>query len=314
MKSFEQDFDESSLSGNSKLPERIGFINLKNNSVDEEMLAATLKMNPSSGNVKSLRIKRTSRLKTLTPAVSLPNLQEIRIESEHLRDYQAVADICTLKDLSLGVKDGRGPIPDLSHLQIENIGINTTIKEEPAIIGRIKSVRSMVLGTWPLPTLDDLGKLTLISLEVKGNRILESGNLDCRNLDYLSFRGCSQLKSVQGVEARRVFIDTCRKLDLRTISGQRISELSLENMKKIESLDFFGNCPNLKKFSVSATRLGPECVLQIAAAKQLNFAGLYGSALPVRELKLLSNLAPQLIVTDGMKSFRAGEEIPNGTE
>ena len=310
MNSFEQDFDESSLSGNSKLSEHIGFINTRGTPVNEEQLEVTLRMNPYSGNVKSLRIKSKSHLKTLIAATALPKLQEICIESEHLRDYQILAALKGLRRLSIGVKRRKAPIPDLSHSQIEQLGISTAIEEEPATIGRIKSLRRMVVQAWPAHNLEALGNLALISLEVKANRILESGKLDCRNLEYISFRGCSQLRSVRGIEAKKLFVDTCRKLDLKTISGRWITELSLENMKRIESLGFFGNCPNLRKFEVAATRISSQCIWEIAAAKQLTFAGLYGCALPVRELRVLSTLSPQLIVTDGMKSYRAGQEIP----
>lgn len=310
MKCIEQDLEETSVSGNSKLPERIGLINTRGISVDEEHLIAVLKSNLSSGNVKSLRIKPSSRLKTVAVAIPLTNLQGMCIESEHVGDYQALAGLPSLKKLTVSAKRRTARIPDLSHSQIEHLGIDSSMREEPTIIGGIKSLRLMVIGTWPSQTLEALGRLTLNHLEVKGSRISETGKLDCRELTFLAFRGCSRLTSVRGVESEKFDIDTCRKLDLRTISGSRITHLILRNMKKIERLGFFENCPELKKLEVTASRLHPECLLEVAAAKQLTFAGLYGHALPVRELRLLSTLAPQLTVTDGMKSFRAGKEVP----
>lgn len=310
MKSSEQEFEETSLSANSNLTEHIAFVNDRGVAVDEEQLVGVLKLNPSNTKVVSLRIKPSSRLETLAVALPLTALRKLRIESRCIRDYGVLTDLSGLRGLSIGVERRKAGIPDLSHSQIEELGMSSTITGEPAIVARMKSLKSVVLRTWPSHTLEALAGLTLRNLEVKASKISESGRLDCRNLAFLTFRGCSQLSSVRGVEAERFDIDTCRKLELRTISGSRISELLLCNMKKIERLGFFANCPNLKKFEVTATRLSPECVLEIAAAKQLTFAGLYGSALPVRELKLLSTLAKQLTVTDGINSFRGGQEVP----
>src|SRR5207244_2101714 len=128
-------------------------------------------------------------------------------------------------------------------------------------------------------------------------------------LNYIACRGCTKLASVCGVDAETVEIDNCRKVDLRTLSSERIKSLQLVNMKQIDDMGFLRNCQNLENLVLVGTRLTPSCVPQIAAVRQLKRAELYGFALKEQDLRRLSTLAKDAVITNGLKTFRRGLEV-----
>lgn len=305
---MEQEIEESTITQRTALFERTALVNTRGKPVDEEHLITALQQNPSGSKVVSLHVSETSLLKTLGVALPLKNLQHVRIASRHLCDYQALRALGGLRELTVEVQRRSVPLPDLTQSKIAQLGIGPTLKNEPAMIGGMKSLRTLVLMyAWPESTLRALSPLTLISLEIKTCTITEIAELDCRELAFFACRGCVRLVSAHGVDAENVDADTCRKLDLKTLSGERIKVLALRNMKRIDDMGFLKNCPNLEELEVAATRLSPDCVTQIAAAKQLARADLYG--LKKQDLQLLSTLAKDAVITNGWNTFRGGLEV-----
>lgn len=305
---MEREIEESAITERTALSERIALVNTRDTRIDEERLFKALHANPLRTKVVSLHITDSSRLNTLAAVKPLTDLQEVRIASSRLRDYRALPTFATLRILDIAVRRRSVPLPDLSRLLITQLGIGPTLKDEPAMIGSMRSLRVLVvMYVWPESTLHALRPLGLTSLEIKTSTISGIGELDCRELALVACRGCAQLVSAHGVDAESVDIDTCRKLDLNTLSGEKIRVLALRNMKRIENMEFLKNCPNLRELEVTATRLSPDCVPQIAATKRLALADLYG--LKKKDLQRLSALAREAVITDGLNTFRGGFEI-----
>ncbi|HKS36067.1 MAG TPA: hypothetical protein VJW76_02685 [Verrucomicrobiae bacterium] len=302
--------EESTITERTALSKHSALVNTRGKPVDEDRLIAALQRNPSGSKVESLCVSQTSLVRTLAVAAPLRNLRFIRISSRQLRDYQALQALPGLIELDVAVQRRLVSLPDLTHSNIAQLGIGPTLQGETEMIGRMRSLRVMVLMyVWPESTLQALNALNLTVLEIKTSTISEIGELDCSKLAFFACRGCARLVSVHGVDAEKVDIDTCRKLNLNTLSGKRINVLGLRGQKRIDDMEFLKNCPNLKELEVAATRLSSDCVPQIAAVKQLTRAELYGFALDKKDLQRLSSLAKNTVVTDGLNTFRGGLEV-----
>jgi hypothetical protein len=268
-----------------------------------------LKENKNSRFIRGVRVTESSRLPNLEFLQALPQLEDLWIESKAIRDFSGVVLADKLYSLKILIPRRTLPLPDLAATRLREFSISATKSEDIACIGRMTSLKTLVVLHWPQRNFEGLEHLALDEIILKGPQVVELSGLQRKAFKLVSCGLCTKLESVDCIDMERLNVERCLKLNLKSINSVVLVKLDLRDMVELGSLEFLDGCPNLQDLVITATKLRSPDLLPVIKLKKLQRFLLPPKALSVATMKKLSSDVPNAIISDGLNAYRDGTQV-----
>ncbi|WP_116811352.1 leucine-rich repeat domain-containing protein [Steroidobacter cummioxidans] len=222
-----------------------------------------------------------------------------------------------------GIDDviARLPASQIDLLEIDYESRSRTLPD----LRRLTNLRFLHIGGRDIREIGDLSSLTkLESLYIANAKVetlsalraaplkklrLIRGSVETVDIEvsYALLQACQRLRRFGPARIRRLTLETCNRVDLRTLSeASGLVELRLISRTRLDDVSFLEGCSELRTLAM-ATKASPTGFDSLRRCKSLRNVFL---ALGSTALRKLAVQYPAILFSNGTVSYRGREELP----
>lgn len=223
--------------------------------VDAETLTEYLKKLDGIDQIEKLIIDYNSSLADLRVLQAFTNIRILYIYGQNIKTFDGIEYLNKGEYIEIQThRNRKRDISQLSQSNVKRIDLYVERVEDYLAVAACKYLKSMDIFHSAIEPDFSLWKQSPVeSIQFKSCKFKEIGNIaSLSRLTYLSVRGCRSFERFKGDNSsiRRLDVDSCRKLDLRTLTtftdveilvvNSCTKELNLTEIKglnKVKSLD-----------------------------------------------------------------------------
>ncbi|UNK21039.1 hypothetical protein MNQ98_13940 [Paenibacillus sp. N3/727] len=205
--------------------------------VDGEALIEHLKRMKGIDKFEKLIIDYNSSLKNLSIVSAFTNLKILYVYGQHIQSFDGIESFTKGEYIKIRTHSNRRrDISQLSNTTVTGIDLYVERKEDLTAIAGFKYLKTIDIYRSMEPDLEEWKDVHFENLSFKKCKFKELGNTAAiSGLTTINVLGCRSLERFTGNNRRikRLVVDDCKKLDLRT----------LKTFEGIETL-IVNSCPN----------------------------------------------------------------------
>ncbi len=247
---------EDSLEADYSINDNINWIEIENTSrtpFSFQSLYSKLKNLNNIENIYTLQIRYSSTLKDLRIVEFFPNLRTIFLEGKNLLDLSQLGTIKKLKSLIIDIGNKKRKLDGIEKVDLYFLEITADCKQDLEILSRCEHVSSLWIRKISELETVKLSSLNILDLTLISGKFQSISNTNAlRKLEELCLSHCRRLVSFGEGNSilKKLEIEACSKLDLRTTANfEGLNQLTL-GTQKITAFDFINELKALKNLKI----------------------------------------------------------------
>ncbi len=278
--------------------------------ISYESLESNLKRIRGINKVTSLQVEPESQVTDLGFIKVIPGLVNLMLYGHRLKNLEGIEYFQKGQFVEIDTGKNRvRRIDRIGDVPITRLLLRWAHPADIEAVGESSTLRSLEMTACREMGLELLSNVPLEELTLERAAIEEFCESHAiKTLDDVILRDCRKLKRFGGDNSgvTRLIVETCNQLDLRTIrSFNNVQYLSILGIKQEIALSWFVGLTSLRELSLQNVRVVAD--LENLTESFPLLEELWASHLKKAQIVRLSQSNEEILITNGMVSYRNGE-------